>query len=154
MRTGLMSAATATVAALAAPAGAQEVQNWFGDGGCYVRTYDARHLTRYPGQQVTRIWIGGRAAPVRRPAREVIFGFDAGGRSYADVAVCRSLGRGVTCAVEGGGFRLTQIGATGLRITVKDGLVIKGGDGVGPELGGTDDGNFLLNRTSSRACRP
>ena len=158
MRGRIILAAGVATAMFAGPAGAQElVGRWFGRGECYSRVYNVGHLQLHPGQQVGRIWIGGRSGDARPSAREVNFGFALNGRpgGYGGLAVCRDRQISLACGVEGdgGGFRVSQAGGGDLQLTVVDRLQVEGERGASPELGRDQDRVFRLRRAGAGACR-
>lgn len=151
-----MSVVALAFAVCVGPAAASELAGaWFADGRCYQRVYDAAHLARNPGQQTTRIWVGGRSGDARLSAGELNLGLDTrAGGGFSGMAVCRDSSITLVCGIEGdgGNVRLMRQGQE-LRVTIVDRLQLEGARDFSPELGGRDDRVFVLRRASASACR-
>lgn len=126
--------------------------------GCFERTYDAAHLRKHPGQQVTRLWL-------RIGAADDTIGFSMNVWIRGKRQVWRA---GGTCTPSGDGWmcRPDTDGASPLAIT-RQGKTLRldnpgtlkiEDDVTGPDLNdailaGPGDASFVLRAASDRLCK-
>jgi hypothetical protein len=149
----IVLAATAVMAATAAPAHAGVLGSSFADSGtCYARHYDEAHMAGHPRQRVHAIYLSHTAEP--DPAHKGVlleFGFvTRDGEHYSANAYCDKRDR---CSLEGDGgtFHISETG-DGLRIDVGDFLGLEGRNGWSGDLTESDDRVFLIFPDAPRAC--
>jgi len=170
MAYGLVSLAAVALGFVAAPSGSSGedvLSRHFGrPGDCWLRAYDAEHLSRNPAQRVTRFDLARtygqtEAGPEPNPPGEVHLALRArtrgGTAPLTGLGICLEESATVAearCGIEsdGGGFRLQPSGQ-GLRLTADARAILSFGDGPSIDLGQRlEDRVIELARAPASVC--
>ena len=128
------------------------------NGACFVRDYDAAHLSGHPDQTVTHFHLGDPGPDWRqtqaRNHYNVAFGFRTigGDDTYSGVGICEPRGGLAACDIEadGGAFTIERNGE-GLRIRLTR-MQVEGMEKFSPDLALGDNRVMLLFPAPSAAC--